>query len=181
MTFLLAAANRGDTDAEQRLFERLYVELRQCAHRHLRAHASDILSTTALVHETWLKLSAAENLLPESRAHFMALSARAMRQIMVDHARRAGAEKRGGGAVFMTLDEQVCDGAEEALEVLALDRALATLENIDARASRVVQLHFFAGMTFQAIAELEGVNARTVKRDWQAARLLLASEMRATP
>jgi RNA polymerase sigma factor (TIGR02999 family) len=111
----------------------------------------------------------------------MALSARAMRQIMVDYARRAGAEKRGGGAIFVTLDEQVRDGTEEALEVLALDRALATLESIDARASRVVQLHFFAGMTFPAIAELEGVNERTVKRDWQAARLLLAAEMRATP
>lgn len=178
VTSLLAAANRGDTAAEERLFERLYAELRQCAHRHLRANASDILSTTALVHETWLKLSTAENLLPESRAHFMALSARAMRQIMVDYARRAGAEKRGGGAVFVTMDEQIRDGAEEALEVLALDRALATLENIDARASRVVQLHFFAGMTFTAIAELEGLNERTVKRDWQAARLLLAAEMR---
>lgn len=179
VTSLLAAANRGDSAAEQRLFERLYDELRRCAHRHLRAHANDTLSTTALVHETWLKLSLAESLLPESEQHFMALSARAMRQVMVDYARRAGAEKRGGGAIFLTLDDQIGDGADEALEVLSLDRALVTLESIDARASRVVQLHFFAGMTFPAIAQLEGLNERTVKRDWQAARLLLAAEMRA--
>lgn len=181
VTSLLAAANRGDTAAEERLFERLYAELRQCAHRQLRAHAGDTLSTTALVHETWLKLASTESLLPESRAHFMSLSARAMRQIMVDYARRAGADKRGGGAVFMTLDEKIRDNADEAVEVLALDRALATLESIDARASRIVHLHFFAGMTFTAIAELEGLNERTIKRDWQAARMLLAAEMRAAP
>ena len=174
---LLLAANRGDEAAAQRVFEHLYGELRRCAHRQLRANASHTLCTTALVHESWLKLAAAEQVLPETRAHFMALSARAMRQVLVDSARRAGAGKRGGGALFLTLDDQLGDSTDDALDVLALDRALLTLEQVDARASRVVQLHFFAGMTFGAIAELEGLNERTIKRDWEAARLLLAADI----
>jgi len=87
------------------------------------------------------------------------------------------AEKRGGNAAFVTLDEQVPGAGGEALEVLALDRALFELEQIDERAARVVQLHFFGGLTFGAIAQLEGLNERTIKRDWQAARALLALEM----
>jgi RNA polymerase sigma factor (TIGR02999 family) len=177
LTELLAAANRGDGAAAQRVFEHLYEELRRCAHRQLRANAGHTLCTTALVHESWLKLAAAERVLPETRGHFMALAARAMRQVLVDAARRAGAGKRGGDAIFLTLDDQIHDGASEALEILALDRALLALEQIDARASRVVQLHFFAGMTFAAIGELEGLNERTIKRDWEAARLLLAADI----
>ena len=116
----------------------------------------------------------------QSRRHFMALAARAMRQVLVDHARRAGAEKRGGDALLVTLDDRLPETASEALEVLALDRALGTLEQVDPRAARVVQLHFFGGLTFPAIAELEGLNERTVKRDWQAAKMLLAAEMGAS-
>lgn len=180
LTALLAASNRGDRAADERMFERLYAELRECAHRQLRRHRSDTLSTTALVNETWLKLDAGSPVLPQDRRHFMALAARAMRQVMVDSARRSSAGKRGGGALFLTLDEGIRDGAQEAIEVLALDRALGMLESLDARASRVVQLHFFAGLTFPAIAELEGLNERTVKRDWEAARRVLAAEMRGT-
>lgn len=177
LTELLLAANRGDATAAQRVFEHLYEELRHCAHRQLRANASNTLCTTALVHESWLKIAASAQWLPQTRAHFMALSARAMRQVLVDSARRAGAGKRGGGALFLTLDDQLHDGACDALDVLALDRALLTLEQIDARAARVVQLHFFAGLGFAAIAELEGLNERTIKRDWEAARRLLAADI----
>lgn len=175
---LLDASARGDAASSGRLFDLLYDELRRCAHRQLRQHASDTLSTTALVHETWLKLIQSPALPLESRRHFMALAARAMRQVLVDHARRRQAEKRGGDAVFVTLDEGVADVDETALEVLALDRALSSLEQIDERAARVVSLHFFAGLSFPAIAEIEGLNERTIKRDWQAARLLLADTMR---
>lgn len=174
---LLAAAGSGDAAANDRLFGLLYEELRQCAHRQLRSLSSRTLSTTALVHETYLKLISAAALDVQSRRHFMALAARAMRQVLVDHARRAGAEKRGGDALLVTLDDRLPETASEALEVLALDRALGTLEQVDPRAARVVQLHFFGGLAFPAIAELEGLNERTVKRDWQAAKMLLAAEM----
>lgn len=173
---LLEASEGGDDAATDRLFELLYDELRHCAHRQ-RGGAGATLSTTALVHETYVKLVASEHLQLESRRHFMALAARAMRQVLVDHARRSAADKRGGGALAVTLDERVADTPAEALEVLALDHALIELEKIDARAARVVQLHFFGGLTFPAIAELEGLNERTIKRDWQAARHLLAASM----
>jgi len=179
VTALIESAEHGDGEARNRLFSLLYDELRRCAHRQRGRH--DTLSTTALVHEAYVKFVAAESLRLEGRRHFMALAARAMRQVLVDHARRAGADKRGGGAAFVTLDERVPDTPQEAFEVLALDRALGELEAIDARAARVVQLHFFGGLTFAAIAELEGLNERTIKRDWQAARHLLAASMGAQP
>jgi RNA polymerase sigma factor (TIGR02999 family) len=176
LTELLDAAGKGDDIAQGRVFALLYDELRRCAHRQ-RFGAGETLSTTALVHETYVKLVAADSLRLESRRHFMALAARAMRQVLVDHARRSSADKRGGGAVSVTLDERLPDTPSEALGVLALDRALVELEQIDARAARVVQLHFFGGLTFGAIAELEGLNERTIKRDWQAARHVLAESM----
>lgn len=179
-TDLLDAAGSGDEAAQGRLFALLYDELRRCARRQLGG-GGETLSTTALVHETFVKLVAADTLRLESRRQFMALAARAMRQVLVDHARRAGADKRGGGAAFVTLDERLPDTPREAGDVLALDRALGELERVDARAARVVQLHFFGGLTFTAIAELEGLNERTIKRDWQAARLLLASAIGPPP
>lgn len=175
---LVDAAGRGDAMASDRLFTLLYDELRRCAHYQLGG-ANRTLSTTALVNETWLKLSAATTLKLESRQHFMALAARAMRQLLVDHARRAGADKRGGGALLVTLDDRHVETNNDAVEVLALDRALRVLEDVDARACRVVQLHFFAGMTFAEIGAIEGLNERTIKRDWEAARRLLGSEMSA--
>lgn len=176
VTGLLDAAESGDEAAQDRLFSLLYDELRRCAHRQLGG-GGRTLSTTALVHETYVKLIAADTLRLHSRQHFMALAARAMRQVLVDHARRIGAGKRGGAAAFVTLDERIPETPSEACEVLALDQALDQLEKIDGRAARVVQLHFFGGLTFQEIAELEGLNERTIKRDWQAARLMLASTM----
>jgi RNA polymerase sigma factor (TIGR02999 family) len=179
VTALLGAAEGGDSDAQNRLFSLLYEELRRCA--HYQRGVGETMSTTALVHETYVKLVAAEQLRLESRRHFMALAARAMRQVLVDHARRASADKRGGDAVFVTLDDHLPDTPAEALEVLALDRALTELESVDERAARVVQLHFFGGLTFGAIAELEGLNERTIKRDWQAARHVLAASMGSHP
>lgn len=178
VTELLGAAERGDEAAQNRLFCLLYDELRRCAHRQLGG-GGQTLSTTALVHETYVKLIVADTLRLHSRQHFMALAARAMRQVVVDHARRIGAGKRGGGAAVVTLDERIPEMPSEAGEVLALDQALDELEKIDQRAARVVQLHFFGGLTFPEIAELEGLNERTIKRDWQAARLMLASAMNA--
>ena len=104
ITELLLAVGRGDTAAQDRLFPMLYDELRRCAHRQLRGAARETLSTTALVNETYLKLLAGETLDIGSRAHFMALAARAMRQVLIDSARRNGADKRGGFALKVTLD-----------------------------------------------------------------------------
>jgi RNA polymerase sigma factor (TIGR02999 family) len=177
VTALLAASSRGESAAQDRLFTLLYDELRQCARYQLRGNVGLTLSTTALVNETYLKLSAASQLSTSSRQHFLALAARAMRQVMVDHARRIQADKRGGGAVMVTLDEKLPEDPSDAVEVLALDQALTTLEQIDERAARVVQLHFFGGLAFPEVAELEGLTVRTVMRDWQAARALLAAEM----
>ncbi|MBL8300308.1 MAG: sigma-70 family RNA polymerase sigma factor [Rhodanobacteraceae bacterium] len=179
VTTLLAAASRGESDAQNRLFTLLYDELRHCARHQLRGNAGLTLSTTALVNETYLKLAAASQLSTSSRQHFMALAARAMRQVMVDHARRLQADKRGGGAVLVTLDDRLPEDPVDAVEVLALDQALSTLEQIDERAARVVQLHFFGGLAFPEIAELEDLTVRTVMRDWQVARALLATEMNA--
>lgn len=181
VTALLAASSRGESAAQDRLFTLLYDELRRCARAQLRGSAGLTLSTTALVNETYVKLAAAAQLNTSSRQHFMALAARAMRQVMVDHARRVQADKRGGGAVMVTLDESLPDDPGDALDVLALDQALNTLEQIDERAARVVQLHFFGGLAFPEVAELEGLTVRTVMRDWQAARALLAAEMQAGP
>ncbi|MDC8011056.1 ECF-type sigma factor [Tahibacter soli] len=177
ITELLAAAGRGDEDARQHLFRRLYDELHRCAHRQLRGARDQTLSTTALVHETYLKLAGGA-LDATSRAHFMALAARAMRQVLIDQARRAQAGKRGGGIALVTLDEHVPDGGDIAVDVLALDQALSQLETVDDRAARVVQWHFFGGLSFAEIAQIEGLTVRTVLRDWQAARALLAVEMR---
>lgn len=176
ITRLLEAAEGGDAAAHDRLFTLLYDELRRCAHRQLGGSAQT-MSTTALVNETYLKLVSAQTLKLESRQHFMALAARAMRQVLVDHARRIGADKRGGAALQVTLNEHLPDTPAEAAEVLALDQALNELEKIDQRAARVVQLHFFAGLTFGAIGELEGLAERTIKRDWEAARRMLALAM----
>jgi len=108
----------------------------------------------------------------------MALAARAMRQVLIDSARRNGADKRGGFALKVTLDPNAVTAPDAAADVLALDQALTTLEQVDERAARVVQLHFFAGLPFAEIAELEGITVRTVMRDWQAARALLAGQLR---
>lgn len=177
-TDMLIAAGSGDAHARNRLFRQLYDELHRCAHRQLRASPLQTLSTTALVHETYLKLAAGAQLPLASRAHFMSLAARAMRQVLVDRARRSGAAKRGRGAIVVTLDANIAAEPDAAADVVALDRALSTLERIDERAARVVQLHFFAGLSFGDIAELERLTLRTVMRDWQAARALLALELR---
>lgn len=173
------ASETGPRQADQ-LFALVYDELRRIARsRRRQAGNPATLDTTALINETWLKLAASREAKGYSRAHFLSLAARAMRQVLVDHARRIGAGKRGGGAAVVTLDERIPEMPSEACEVLALDQALDELEKIDARAARVVQLHFFGGLTFPEIAELEGLNERTIKRDWQAARLVLAATMNA--
>lgn len=177
-TGLLQAVRDGDGVARDRLFALLYDELRGCAHRQLRDVGQLTLSTTVLVNETYLKLAAASQLGPDSRRHFIAIAAQAMRQVLIDNARRIGASKRGGEGLKVTLNEAIPADPRDSVDILALDKALLQLERIDERAARVVHLHFFGGLSFAEIARLENLNERTIKRDWKAARLLLAEQMR---
>jgi RNA polymerase sigma factor (TIGR02999 family) len=177
VTRLLQRLRAGDADARERLFPLVYEELRQVARRALRRERPDhTLRPTELVHEAFLKLGAAEG--PwQDRAHFLGVAARAMRQILVDHARRRLAGKRGGGMVPTTLEDIGSDEGLPPEEVLALDAALDRLEQMDARLRSLVEYRFFGGLSDREIAELLQVSERTVNRDWAKARAWLHKEV----
>jgi len=177
VTQLLQRVRAGDPGARDRLFPLIYEELRQVARRALRRERPDhSLRPTELVHEAFLKLGAAEG--PwQDRAHFFGVAARAMRQILVDHARRRMAGKRGGGMIATTLEDV---GAEQSLppeELLALDAALDRLEQKDTRLRALVEYRFFGGLSDREIAELLRISERTVNRDWAKARAWLHKEV----
>lgn len=181
VTRLLHDLRQGDRDAEDRLFGLVYEELRSMARRRLRGErAGHTLDPTALVHEAFLKLGGRDGRLPDdlqNRAHFLALAGRAMRQVLVDHARRKSSQKRGGDWQRETLTSEVM-GADVSLdEFLALDAALTELEGVDARLRQVVEYRFFAGLGEDEIAALLGVTTRTVQRDWVKARAWLHKEL----
>ena len=160
----------------QHLFATLYHELHRLAALHLRRSGSDLtLSTTTVLHEAWLDLSARQPLAFSDRAHFLAYAARAMRAIIIDHVRQRHAQKRGEGLTPITLSPGLSqDGAERSVEELSrLSDALDELAGLEPALADLVDLHFFCGYTFAEIAELRGVSERTVQRDWRKARLLL--------
>ncbi|HMN34661.1 MAG: ECF-type sigma factor [Chiayiivirga sp.] len=169
----------GDAAARDRLFAAVYDDLRQRAHRLLRQSEGATLSTTALVHETYLKL-AGGRLAPQDRAHFHAIAAAAMRQVLLNAMRDRVAAKRGGGQLCVTLgaaEDVATADPDAATDLFALDAALTALAREDARLAQVVELHFFAGLGFAEIAELVALSERTVARDWRAARALLRLHM----
>ncbi len=174
VTALLRAAGAGDGSALDRLFPLVYEELRRRARGQLRKGWPEAPQTTVLVHEAYLKLAASSAPDLESRAHFFAVAARAMRQILLDHARKHRADKRGGEDWNRTaLSDRIPAFMPRAEEVLALDQALFRLETIDPRLSRVVELRFFVGMAEEEIAEILGVSTKTIRRDWAKARAWL--------
>jgi RNA polymerase sigma factor (TIGR02999 family) len=180
VTRLLAAWRGGDLSAPQELFTLLYGHLRGLARAQLaRRRQGPTLSATALVHEAYLKLAHRQRLAVSDRRHFYAVAAKAMRQILLDHARRHGAQKRGAGAVRVTLDEAVMRLDTEAADVVALDTALTALEAVDPRLSRLVELRFYGGLSTEETAEALNVSPRTVKREWQKARLFLYRRLNA--
>jgi RNA polymerase sigma factor (TIGR02999 family) len=179
ITHLLMSISEGDRDALNRLFPVVYAELRAAAHRQL-AHIrpGDTLQTTALVHEAYLKLLGAARPVWHDRRHFFAVASRAMRQIVVDYARTQMAQKRGGGAIALTLDEQQLPVADRAHELVQLDSALTELESLSERPARVVELRFFGGLSVEETASAMDISERTVKREWQKARAFLFDALR---
>ena len=178
VTALLRAAEAGDRTALDRVFAVLYGELRAIAHRQLRqAPSGETLSTTGLVHEAYLKLSRGAGWSAKDRSHFFALSARAMRMILIDQARARVSEKRGSGLRPLDLEDVQIPVEERAAELLALDEALDKLGGVDEELARLVEWRFFAGLSVEEIAEISGRSVRTVKRHWQTARAFLYQEL----
>jgi RNA polymerase sigma factor (TIGR02999 family) len=180
ITTLLAKAREGGRPAFDALFERLYPELRRLAHARLAGHRRAAgMETTVLLHECYLRFVQTENLKPADRSHFMAYAAHVMRSVVVDAVRAAQRERRGGGAEHVTLDTAIADAlAQPHEELLDVDRALEDLARLDARLAQVVEMRYFVGMNDVDIAKVLGVTDRTVRRDWEKARMLLAHAMK---
>lgn len=172
----------GDREAFDRLVDLLYDDLRAIAHRHLQSERPDhTLSTTALVHEAYLELSRRTGPAWQGRAQFFALLSRVMRHVLVDHARRRNAAKRGGGEVRVPLDENTLGPDAELVELLTLNQALDDLATRDERLARIVECRYFGGMAEEEIAEALGVSTRTVERDWSRARAYLFTRLSPGP
>ena len=180
VTLLIQRAQNGDRGALGDLFAVLYPELRRIAHARLTSNVRNtLLDTTALVHECYLKFSSAERLKPADRAHFIAYSASAMRSIIVDFARARSAERRGSGALHVTLNTELIEGIPAGEdEIIQVDEALDELGKLDPRLVQVVEMRYFGGMSDSDIGAVLGVTDRTVRRDWEKARLLLAATLR---
>ena len=175
----LSEEERRSPQASERLLELVYDELRRTAGALMaRERAGHTLQPTALVHEAYLRLVHQDQVMWTDRAHFLGIAARCMRQILVDHARGKGAEKRGGDLQRVTLDEGLLSDADEALELLMLDDALDKLAQLDERAAKVAEMRLFGGMTVDETAHALAVSKRTVDGDWQTARLWLSRELR---
>lgn len=180
VTALLAEVSAGRPNALERLIPVVYEELRQIAHKRLRdERVGHTLSTTALVHETYLKLVGVEHIEWRDRVHFFGVAASAMRRILIDHARTRTREKRGGPQpVHVTLAAALSVAIERDDDLIALDDALVRLEAENARYARVVECRFFVGLTLEETADVLGVSLATVKRDWTFCRAWLNRELR---
>ena len=182
ITLLLGDWSRGDDRALEQLMPLVYDELRRMARGHMRRHAPNhSLQTTELIHEAYLKL--AKNGAPDfqNRGHFFGVAAKAMRHILVDHARARQSDKRGGGREKVSLAGDIAGTYARTEQLMALDEALKDLESLDARKGRVVELRFFAGLTNEEVAEVLKISTETVKRDWRFARNWLLRELSSPP
>jgi len=178
VTEILAELQSGREGAADELFRAVYGELRRLAGGYMAGQrASHTLQPTALVNEACLKLLGGAGSRWEDRSHFFHAAARAMRQILVDHARMKGARKRGGDAVRVTLRETTHGTVDPGVEVLAVHEAMRTLEEVDPRKAAVVELRYFAGLDIEETARVMNVNERTVRRLWDRARAWLYKEM----
>jgi RNA polymerase sigma factor (TIGR02999 family) len=156
----------------------VYQELHRLAHQYMsRERPGHTLQTSALVNEAFLRLADQKDVQWQNRAHFIGIAGQMMRRILVDYARNRGYAKRGGGALQVSLDEQLIVSEERSAEVVALDDALQSLARLDERKSRLVELRFFGGLSIEETAEVLGVSPGTVMRDWTLAKAWLRREM----
>jgi RNA polymerase sigma factor (TIGR02999 family) len=178
VTDLLTAWSKGDEGALARLIPLVYDELRQLARRYLRnEREGHTLQPTALVHEAFTRLVDQSQVEWQGRTHFFAVAAQTMRRILVEHARKRRAAKRGGQGIRITLDESVAVAERRDLDVISLDDALNGLTRLDATQGKLVELRYFGGLRIEETAELLGVSPATVKREWVAAKAWLYREM----
>ncbi len=178
VTRLLVDLRRESPDAEAKLAPLIYSHLHRLAASYMRRERPDhTLQPTALVNEAYLRLISQVDTTWESRAHFFGVAARLMRQILVDHARARQAEKRGGLMNKVPLEKALEFSPERSRELLELEEALRSLERLDPREARVVELRFFGGLTVEETAEVLGISPRTVKREWSVARAWLHGEI----
>ena len=181
ITRLAERWSAGDAGAFDRLMELVYDDLRVIAHSHLRKKPREGLDTTALVHEAYLKLAGVDEASWGGRAQFFAFCSKAMRRILIDHARRNDAEKRGGGRIRVPLTDETAAVEPETADLLALETALTDLERHDPRMARVVECRFFGGMTVKETADALATSPRTVYRSWTRARAYLYDALRPGP
>ena len=176
---LLAAVRRGEDGAVEELFALLYPELHQLAHSRLRSSGRlTLLDTTALVHESFLRLFKAGSLQADDKGQFMAYAARVMRSVVIDFVRSRQADRRGGGAVRVEMGEDLAEPLDPSeREIIRVNEALEELAAIDERLVRVVEMRYFAGMTEDEVAAALQMSRRSVARDWEKARLFLATAL----
>lgn len=178
ITVLLGEVRRGDQGAQSRLASVVYDELHRLAVYYMRREwSSHTLQPTALAHEAFIKLVSEDDRTWQNRCHFFAVSAKVMRRLLVDQARRRRSEKRGGGAIRVEWDESFGISDQNYEQWLAVDVALNRLTERDPRLSQVVELRFFAGLTEEEIGEVLGISVRTVRRDWRLAKAWLGGEL----
>jgi len=179
VTGLLLAWGHGDEEALNRMIPLVQQELHQIARRCMHGErAGHSLQPTALVNEAYLRLVDVQQMNWQNRAHFLAMAARLMRRILVDHARSKGSDKRGGGAAKITFDDALALSDEPGRDLVALDDALQTLATVDERKSRMIELRFFGGLSVEETASVLRVSPDTVKRDWRLAKAWLLRELR---
>ena len=178
VTQILEKYEPGDRHAEEQLFADVYTELRALAVRYLhRERKNHTLQPTALVHEAYLKLVGQTRVDWQGRAHFLAIAAKAMRQILVDHARRHGAAKRGGDRHRIALDDNLVIESNRDVDVLALEDALTKLTKLDPRQAQMIELRFFGGLSIEEVAKVMGISKRSVEREWTMVRAWLRREL----
>ena len=175
---LLAKWRAGDEESLTRLVPLVYKTLHRLAHYHLRKERPDhTLQTTALVHEAYLCLAKQEPMEFENRAHFFAVCAQVMREVLVQYARRRKAAKRGGGVYNLELDQALAVANRRSVDLIALDDALTELAKLDPQQSRIVELRFFGGLSIEGTSQVLGISPATVKRHWTTAKIWLHDEI----
>lgn len=179
VTILLAQVREGNREAADRLIPLIYAELRRMAGAYMqREKPGHTLQPTALVHEAWLRMAGGANNDWRNRAHFFAIAAHTMRQVLLDYARRRHAEKRGGsGARKVDLDAEIFIAPEKLEDLLALDEALEQLAQFDPQQSRLIELRFFAGLSVEEVAEVLGIPPAAVNNEWRSAKAWLHKQM----